>query len=44
MLTIVCASQIDMSDNNLTNYGSDMTGIKALANAMHVSRSLTSVE
>ena len=38
MLTIVCASQIDMSANTLTNYGRDMTGIKALADGISVSR------
>ena len=36
---LICHS---LSVNNLTNYGNDMTGIKAISDAMGVSGSLTS--
>ena len=44
MLTIMCASQIDLSENNLTSFGRSMTGIKALAHGISVSRSLNVVD
>ena len=36
-------TSLNLSQNNLTNYGRDMTGITALAGALKVTASLTSV-
>ena len=37
-------TSIDLSDNALTNYGRDMTGIKQLAAALGVNGSLMKIE
>ena len=36
-------TSIDLSDNNLTDFGSDMTGITELAAALHVNSALTNI-
>ena len=38
-----CVVQIDLSDNSLTNWGLDMSGVKAFADAIGVSHSLSSI-
>ena len=39
-----CCVQLDISNNNLTNNGQDMSGVKALADALSVNASLTAAD